>query len=111
MNLFKDEAIQLVLTANAELIVGKTTDLEQAYTQEILASEADWSDLMLKCADTKMWFVNGGQDPATDIATIARYRETYPWIDIEVIPDAGQILIYQHYDTLIPRIAAAAKNV
>jgi pimeloyl-ACP methyl ester carboxylesterase/DNA-binding CsgD family transcriptional regulator len=111
MKLLDDYAYRPIFAANAGLLVGKTKDVAQAYTHEILASEADWSDLMLKCAETKMWFVNGGQDPATDIATIAQYRETYPWIDIEVIPDGGQMLIYQHYETLIPRIAAAAKNI
>lgn len=111
MKLLDDYALRPILAANADLVVGKTTDVAQAYTHEILATEADWSELMLKCAKTKMWFVNGGQDPATDIATIAQYRETYPWIDIEVIRDAGQMLIFQHYDTLIPRIAAAARNI
>lgn len=79
------------------------------YLLKILAS--DWSDLMLKCSDTKISFVNGGMDPAVDVATIAEYREAYPWISIEVIPDAGQLMIFQHYDRLIPRIAEAAKRV
>lgn len=110
LKLLEDDTLRSVLVANAELIVGKTTDVVQAYTHEILATEADWSDLMLKCAETKMWFVNGGQDPATDIATISEYRGTYPWIDIEVIVDGGQMLVFQHFDTLIPRIAAATQK-
>ena len=110
LKLLQDDTLRSVLVANAELIVGKTTDVVQAYTHEILATEADWSNLMLKCAETNMWFVNGGQDPATDIATISEYRETYPWIDIEVILDGGQMLVFQHFDTLIPRIAAAAQK-
>ena len=111
VKLLEDEALLSVLKANAELILNKSTDVSQAYTHEILATEADWTDLMKGCAQTKTWFVNGAQDPATDIATIAEYREVYPWIDIEVIPDAGQLLIFQHYDALLPRIAEAAKNV
>lgn len=110
VKLLEDEAILQVLNANAELIAGKSIDVSQAYTHEILATEADWTGLMEACAQTKIWFVNGGEDPATDIATIAEYREVYPWIDIEVIADAGQLLIYQRYETLIPRIAAAAKD-
>lgn len=45
---------------------------------------------------------------ATDIATIAGYRETCPWINVEVLPNAGQLLLFQHFETLIPRIAEAA---
>jgi pimeloyl-ACP methyl ester carboxylesterase len=109
--LLEDDALLPVLKANAQLIVGKSTNVAQAYAHEILATEADWTNLMEKCVDRKIWCVNGGQDPATDIATIAEYREAYPWIDIEVIPDAGQMLIYQHYEYLIPRIAKAARDV
>ncbi|MGB7316389.1 MAG: LuxR C-terminal-related transcriptional regulator [Planktotalea sp.] len=108
VKMIDDKALHPVLYSNAELILGKSNDVAQTYAHEVLATEADWSHLMLKCKDTKTWFVNGGQDPATDIATIAEYRETYPWIDIEVISDAGQLLIFQEYDTLLPRIAAAA---
>ncbi|WP_298361633.1 LuxR C-terminal-related transcriptional regulator [uncultured Litoreibacter sp.] len=108
--LLEDDALLPVLMANAQLIVGKSTNVAQAYTHEILATEADWTDLMQNCAQTKVWFVNGGQDPATDIATIAEYRDSYPWIDIEVIPDAGQMLIYQHYEYLIPKIATASRE-
>lgn len=109
--LLEDDTLLPVLKANAEVIVGRSTDVAQAYTHEILATEADWTDLMKNCRQTKIWFVNGGQDPATDIATIAEYREAYPWIDIEVIADAGQMLIYQRFEQLIPKIAAAAKAV
>lgn len=106
--LISDEDLHPVLIANAELIAGQRTDVTQAYTMEILQTESQWTHLLERCAVIKTWFVNGAEDPATDIATIAEYREAYPWIEIEVVPDAGQMLIYQHYETLIPRIASAA---
>ncbi len=65
---------------------------------------------MLKCRDKKIWFVNGAQDPSMDVATIAEYREAYPWIEIEVIAEAGQLLLYQHFDRVIPLAADAAKR-
>ncbi|MCR9139791.1 MAG: LuxR C-terminal-related transcriptional regulator [Alphaproteobacteria bacterium] len=103
------DELRPVLLANAELIAGETTDVAQAYTMEVLATEADWSHLLMQCASIKTWFVNGAEDPATDIATIAEYREAYPWIKIEVVSDAGQLLLYQHFGDLIGRIADAAK--
>ncbi len=110
MSVLQDEALSTVLIANAELIAGKGTNVSQAYTMEILATEADWSNLIPAVRETPMWFINGAQDPSMDVPTIAEYREAYPWIDIEVIADAGQLLIYQHYETVIPKIAAAAKR-
>ncbi|WP_420860441.1 LuxR C-terminal-related transcriptional regulator [Algirhabdus cladophorae] len=98
-----------ILIANAQLTASKNTNVAQAYIMEVLASESDWSDRMLAAKNTPTWFVNGIEDPSTDVATIALYRETYPWIDIEVVQNAGQMLIYQHYETLIPQFAKAAR--
>ncbi len=106
--LLNDPELAPIIIANAELIAGKNTDVSQAFTMELLQTEADWSHLMVRAKAVPTSFINGGDDPAMDIATIAEYRETYPWIEIEVIPDAGQLLIYQHYETVIPKLADAA---
>jgi DNA-binding CsgD family transcriptional regulator/pimeloyl-ACP methyl ester carboxylesterase len=98
-----------ILTANAELIASKTTDASQAYTMELIRTETPWDDIIHAARATKTRFWCGGHDPLMDIATIAAYRETYPWIDIEVIPEAGQMLIYQHFDRIIPELAEAAR--
>ncbi|WP_186766388.1 hypothetical protein [Falsiphaeobacter marinintestinus] len=45
--------------------------MAQAYAMEILATEAQWSHVPIKCAGIKTWFVDGAEDPATDVATIA----------------------------------------
>ncbi len=110
MLLLEDKALVAVLKENAELIVAPSADITQAYTMEIRATEAPWSKLMFAIEGIKTWFVNGGEDPATDVATISDYRDAYPWIDIEVIPNAGQLLVYQHYGTLLPKIADAASR-
>lgn len=110
MAVLQDEELLNVLEANAELIAGKETNVARAYAMEILKTEADWSELLLNCEGVKTWFVNGAQDPSMDVATIAEYREAYPWIEIEVIPEAGQLLLYQHFEHVIPLVADAAKR-
>ncbi|MFT4706180.1 MAG: pimeloyl-ACP methyl ester carboxylesterase/DNA-binding CsgD family transcriptional regulator [Reinekea sp.] len=108
MALALDEHLTAVLVANCELLVGKETDGAQAYAMEMLACESPWADTLMATQKTKTWFMNGSEDPAMDIATIAEYREAYPWIDIEVVPNTGQMLLFQHYETLLPKVAAAA---
>ncbi len=110
MAMLEDPELLPVLKANGELVVGKDTDLSQIYAMEMLVTERDWSEILIAARGTRTWCVNGGEDPATDIATIAAYREEYPWIDIEVIPNGGQMLIYQHYQSILPRLALAAKR-
>lgn len=106
--LLDDPEISPVMIQNAHLVASKTADISQAYTMEVIASEQDWSERIIAAKKTPTWFVNGIEDPSMDLSTIALYRETYPWISIEVMQDAGQMLIYQHFDMLIPRFAKAA---
>ena len=109
MAMDSDQPLKDVLIANAELTASKTTDASQAYTMELILTETPWDHLIFEAAGVRTWFMCGAQDPMMDIAAIAAYRETYPWIDIEVIQNAGQMLIYQHYDMIIPRLAKAAR--
>jgi len=53
----------------------------------------------LRTKETPTRFING-----------AEYHETYPWIEIEMIPNAGRLLLYQHCQMVIPRLAEAAKR-
>lgn len=108
LRMLQDPELLPVLLANAELVAGKTTNVSQAYAMELLQTEADWSARLFRVRETPCWFVNGGDDPIVDVANIAEYRAVYPWVDITVIPNAGQLLIYQHYETIIPKLAAAA---
>jgi pimeloyl-ACP methyl ester carboxylesterase/DNA-binding CsgD family transcriptional regulator len=108
--LHNDPDLKRVMIANAELVAGKTTDVAQAYTQELLLTEAPWDHLMQAAKGTKTTFFNGMQDPAADVAALSAYRELYPWIEIHAIPEGGQMLIYQQFETLIPVIAKAARR-
>lgn len=103
-----DEPLTAVLIANCELLVSKETDGAQAYAMEMIACEGQWADILRATQNTKTWFMNAEEDPAMDMATIAEYREKYPWIDIEVVPNTGQMLLFQHFDKLLPKVAAAA---
>lgn len=98
-----------VMLANSELVASKTADASQAYTMELIVTESPWDHLIHEAREIKTRFFCGTDDPLMDVATIAGYRDAYPWIDIEVIQGGGQMLIYQHFERIIPEIAAAAK--
>lgn len=50
------------------------------------------------------------EDPTIDIGSISKLQEAYPWIEFEVVPEAGLALIYQKPEKLIPLMADAAKR-
>ena len=105
-----DPELCQILIANGELVAGKNTNMSQAYVMEAMKSEVDWAHIVVAAKATPTCFINGGQDPSSDVATIAEYRDAFPWIDIEVITNAGQMLILQHFETVLPKLASAAKR-
>jgi len=107
--LLENPEITAVMVQNAQTVASNNNDASQAYTMEMLACEADWSERIIAAKATPTSFINGIEDPTMDVATIALYRETYPWIKIDVMQNAGQMLIYQHYTRLISQFAIAAQ--
>lgn len=110
LRLLEDPEMLPVLEANGQLSIGDKKNAATAYAMELLETEADWSETLHKSKDTPIWFVNGMEDPLYDSATIAAYREQYPWINIETVEQGGQLLIFLQYKMLIPRIAEAARR-
>lgn len=110
MSLLQDDHLRAVLVANGELVAGKNTDVSQSYVMELLVSEASWTHLLMSARATPTRFINGTEDPLYDAAVIAAYRDTYPWIDIEVIQKAGQLMIYNQYAYVLPILAEAARQ-
>ncbi|MEP4197745.1 MAG: LuxR C-terminal-related transcriptional regulator [Aliishimia sp.] len=108
MALIEDQHVKRVMIANAELIAGRNTDVSLAYARELLKTEVDWSQCIIAAKETPTWFVNGTEDPASNVVSLSQYREVYPWIDIEAVPNAGQLMLFQNYADLIPRIANSA---
>jgi pimeloyl-ACP methyl ester carboxylesterase/DNA-binding CsgD family transcriptional regulator len=110
MSLLESDHLRAVLMANGELVAGKTTDVSQAYVMELLVSEAPWNHIMTSAKGTPTRFINGADDPTYDAAAIAAYRDAYPWINIDVVQNAGQLLIYKQYEQVLPMLAEAAKR-
>lgn len=108
MQLLEDGDTLAILTANAGLLAGDAANVAQAYAMEILQTESDWSDRLLAARETPTRSINGMEDPALASDTLGHIREAYPWIAFELVEDAGQLLIYQHFGDVIPKVAKAA---
>ena len=98
------------LNDSSQITLSRNKHAAFAYAKELFASETDWSDLVHATQHIPAWYVSGSQDPLGDPSTIAAYRETFPWIDIDVMEDAGQLLFFQKFEELIPRIAESAQT-
>lgn len=108
LSVLEDEGVVATLIESSKLALSDSHHAAFAYAKELLATESDWSDRVVAAKEIPTWFISGLQDPLGDLGAIAAYRERFPWIAIDVIEDGGQLLFFQHSQSLIPKIAEAA---
>ncbi len=108
--LLESEDVKQVLIANLTLMAGPSTNAAQAFAMEYIAFHADWSHLMQYMRHTPARIFIAEQDPTIDVSAVSELRSAYPWMQFEIIPNAGLALIYQRHDKLIPIMADAAKH-
>lgn len=104
------EEVACVLRANIDLMASGSANAGRAFAMEYLAFHADWSDRMAAMRHVRVRVLVAAEDPTFDVDELPRLRDAYPWIEFEVVPDAGLALIYQIPDRLVPMLAEAARR-
>jgi pimeloyl-ACP methyl ester carboxylesterase len=61
--------MRAVLLANNSLVIGKDSDVSQAFAMEYIALETDWSDKLVAARDTPIQILLGEEDPTVDPAS------------------------------------------
>ncbi len=97
-----------ILEANISLMAAKSTNAAGAFALEYIAFQADWSDRVMATKVIPVRIYLAEEDPTVDLRAIPKLREAYPWIEIEVLENAGLALMYQKHEKLIPLMAEAA---
>jgi len=108
--LLENEEMKQILVANINLMAAKSTNAAGAFAREYIAFQEDWSDRVLATSNIPVQIFIAEEDPTVDLDSIPRLRRAYPWIEIEVLKNAGLALVYQKPEMLIPLMAQAAKN-
>ncbi|MFK7791542.1 MAG: LuxR C-terminal-related transcriptional regulator [Devosiaceae bacterium] len=108
--LLETEEKRQVLVANISLMAGKTTNAASAFAKEYIAFQEDWSDRVMATRDMRVQIFIAQEDPTIDLSSLPQLQEAYPWMEFEVVPDAGLALIFQKPEKLIALMAQAAKR-
>ncbi|MGJ8533749.1 MAG: LuxR C-terminal-related transcriptional regulator [Alphaproteobacteria bacterium] len=108
--LLEREEMKQILVANIRLMAGEATNAARAFAMEYIAFQEDWSDSVMATRHIRVQIFLAEEDPTIDIGSIPKLQEAYPWIEFEVVPEAGLALIYQKPEKLIPLMADAAKR-
>lgn len=108
--LLEREEMKQILVANIRLMAGEATNAARAFAMEYIAFQEDWSDSVVATRHIPVQIFLAEEDPTVDIGSIPKLQEAYPWMEFEVVPNAGLALIYQKPEKLIPLMAEAAKR-
>ncbi|MHA6268219.1 LuxR C-terminal-related transcriptional regulator [uncultured Aliiroseovarius sp.] len=98
---------------NPEVFEAMVTGSETALTDEHSAHDAfshmvlggqikDWSALVdARRGKMPVVFFNGTHDPQVPLATLQEFQADYDWIDYRVFDDAGQLVFFRHWKTVL----------
>lgn len=106
--LIQSPEMREVMVANIGLMAGKSTNAATAFAREYIAFQQDWTGQMMALQDLPMHMLMADQDPTIDLTALPQFRRAYPWIEFQVMADAGLGLIYQKPKEIITLMAEKA---
>ncbi len=106
--LLEVDEMKQVLVANISLMAGKSTNAARAFTMEYVAFQKDWSDQVMATRHVPVRIFLGKEDPTMDFSALSRLATAYPWMEFDVMGQAGLALMFQKHKELVPVIAEAA---
>ncbi|GGE31951.1 helix-turn-helix transcriptional regulator [Primorskyibacter flagellatus] len=102
----RDPMIFDAIDSGADVVLSDTRDSARAYGQEVSAVHRfDWRREFEQMRDrVPVIDLIGDQDQAISAATLAEFREDYPWVEIEVFAGAGSFLFFQKWPEILRRL-------
>lgn len=108
--LLKNEEMCQILEANIGLMAGDTSNAARAFAMEFIAFHQDWSGRMETIRDIPVKIIIAHEDPTIDLSLIPKIEAAYPWIDVEIVPEAGLALVYQKPEKIISLMSESARR-
>ncbi|MGL6211383.1 MAG: helix-turn-helix transcriptional regulator [Paracoccaceae bacterium] len=84
------------LLAGTEVLIGAKISAHQAFAEECLGAETDWSDLVRACA-VPLILLQGDQDLQAPEATVRELMAEYPGLDARFVSGSGQLLFFSEW--------------
>lgn len=105
MATFADPAVREAVMAGSEVCLGEKLSAHEAFTRECISSERDWSAL-IQAAPGPVLLLQGDQDPQTPVQTIRELMGDYPELQIEFLPQNGQLLFFKEWRLALDRLTS-----
>ena len=105
MATFANPTVREAVMAGSEVCLGDKLSAHEAFTRECISSERDWSAL-IHAAPGPVWLLQGDQDPQTPMQTIRELMGDYPKLQVEFLPQTGQLLFFKEWRQVLDRLTA-----
>lgn len=105
-----DQAALEALVAGSEVALGPGVDAHGPFARQVIARAAEpWAD-RLRALEGRLpvYALQGRDDPYCPPDTLAEMRAAYPWVQIEEIENAGELLLFSHWRRALALIAPYA---
>jgi pimeloyl-ACP methyl ester carboxylesterase/DNA-binding CsgD family transcriptional regulator len=98
------------LEIGSEIVFAPDLDATSAFAAEVVITQGtDWLTELRACeGQVDIVVLNGRHDPAVPPATVQDFHQDFPWIRFEYLEDAGQLLLFSHYDLVLDHVADLA---
>jgi pimeloyl-ACP methyl ester carboxylesterase/DNA-binding CsgD family transcriptional regulator len=105
MECFARPDVREAILEGTEVCLGAKVLAHEAFTRECISSERDWSALV-RGAKVPVKLLQGDQDPQTPMLTIKELMCDFPHLDVEFMPNTGQLLFFAEWPYALDQVAA-----
>ena len=102
-----DPEVLEALTVGSEVALGPGISAHRPFARQVIARVAEpWAD-RLRALEGRLpvHALQGLDDPYCPPATLAEMRAAYPWMQIEAVAGAGELLLFSHWRRAFALIA------
>lgn len=103
MRTFKDPQVREAILMGSEICLSDWHTAHLAFARECIDSETNWAATVRACK-VPVRLLQGGQDPQSPTETIRELAVEFPHLDIEIIEDAGQLLLFQEWPRVLKEL-------
>jgi pimeloyl-ACP methyl ester carboxylesterase/DNA-binding CsgD family transcriptional regulator/PAS domain-containing protein len=105
MTAFAQPDVYAAVMAGSDICMSTTHLAHEAFTRECISSERDWSAL-IRANAVPVKLLQGDQDPQSPVQTIRELAADFPGLDVEFLPDTGQLLLFVAWPRVLDEVDA-----
>ena len=105
MATFAKPEVKAAMLEGSDVCLAKKWSAHAAFTAECIGSEKDWS-AAVRAVSVPVLLLQGDQDPQSPVATIKELAADYPALQVQFLPDTGQLLFFAEWPRVLAEVEA-----